>query len=596
MRAFVELSENGKRAIVHFRYDEATKNAVKSVPGARFVPKDKGGPHWSLPLDIESMRLLRSAIGSGLELGQAINDWGKKAIKMERNLHSLAVADDWPIEDLVIAEKLPELTAWLRPYQRADVKFLATLNKLNLLEPRLGKTTETIAAIYEADLENGCHLVVAPQKSLDSVWRMEIERWTSGVCFTYDGTTKADEDDFLNELSYGKQPVWWLTTADMIRRGSFPDAIEWNSFTVDEYHKTGLANASVVKGKGTKFSQAVVEIPTKCRFALSGTPMGGKPIKIWGGLRFLNPDLFTSKWRWAGQWLEVEEDGGHKKPKGIKKGREDDFYKHLAPYATRRLREEVLPQLPPKNYIDVWCEMSPKQAKQYRTFAQDAEIRIDEYNLTANGILAEYTRLKQFANCVCDVEILGIDEDTGHVDMKVKATPDSGKLPYLMEKLAEVGIDPEDPDGSAQAIVASQFRETVEMIHEYLLSQGIGSALFTGKTPKRESERIQRLFKADTEDKEKLRVCCMVTTIGVGITLDNVESVHVFDETWVPDDQDQVTDRAINTSRLHQVNVLVYRSRGTIEEDIKEVNDEKFDTNFNVLDLRRRMFKEAMAK
>ena len=588
MRAFVEVNEAGNGAIVAFRYSEQAVAAIKRVPGARFVPHERGGPHWSLPLEITVLRRLREEFGSELQLGDAIREWGKTAVKEETKLHALAASDDCPVEDLKIFKKLPELAVWLREYQRADVMFLGQKSAMNLNEPRLGKTTETISALYEAGLERGPHLVVAPQKSLDSVWRMEIERWTDGHVFTYSGSVKADEEDFYKAVTRSRKPVWWVTTADMIRRGQFPEVKEWASFTVDEFHKTGLAEVK------NKFPKAAGAIPAQRKFVLSGTPMGGKPIKLWGALHFLYPDIFTSKWRWAEQWLEIETAwGNHKKIKGIRPGREDEFYKHLAPYTVRRLREEVLPQLPPKLAIDVWCEMTATQEKQYRTFAKDAEVRIDEYNLSASGILAEYTRLKQFANSRCEVEVLGIDEETGSVDMKVKATPDSGKLEYLMEKLAEVGIDPDDPSGDTQAIVTSQFRETAEMIHNYLSEKGIGSALFTGKTGKKESERIQRAFKAG-HDNEGLRVCCMVTTIGVGITLDNVESVHVFDETWVPDDQDQVTDRAVNTTRLHQVTMFFYRSRETIEEYVKQVNDEKFDVNASVLDLRRRAFKAEM--
>jgi SNF2 family DNA or RNA helicase len=591
VRAFAELNSERKRAHVYFQYSVDVKNAVKAIPGARFVQRDEEGrPCWSLPLDLTAMRRLREVFGTGLQLGDAIVDWGKEAVKQEAKLHALAVADDWPLDDLVIAKKLPDLAEWFRPYQRADVKFLAAGSAMNLNEPRLGKTTEIIAAVYEAGLEvEGPHLVVAPQKALDSVWRMEIERWTNGCVFSYNGERKDDMDEFWRIAEIGRKPVWWLTTADMIRSGSYPDWDKWASFTIDEYHKTGLAEVKNV------FPKAAATLPADRKYVLSGTPMGGKPIKLWGALHFLYPDLFTSKWRWAGQWLEIENTwGNHKKIKGILKGREDEFYAHLAPYTVRRLRTEVLPQLPEKQWIDVWCDMTAKQEKQYKTFAADAEIRIDEYHLSASGILAEYTRLKQFANSVCEVEVYGIDEETGKVDMKVKATPDSGKLQPLLERLAEVGIDPDEPEGDVQAIVTSQFRETAEMVHKFLTDKGIGSALFTGKTSKTESERIQRLFKHGATDREKLRVCCMVTTMGVGITLDNVESVHILDETWVPDDQDQVSDRAVNTSTLHQVNVFVYRSRGTVEEYIKDVNDVKFDINTNVLDLRRVAFKATM--
>jgi SNF2 family DNA or RNA helicase len=322
--------------------------------------------------------------------------------------------------------------------------------------------------------------------------------------------------------------------------------------------------------------------------------MGGKPIKLWGALHFLHPDLFTSKWRWADQWLVIEEGyHNHKTIGGLKKGREDEFYAHLAPHAVRRLRTEVLPQLPPKQWVDVWCEMTPTQRKQYAAFAADAEIRIDEYHLSATSILAEYTRLKQFSNARCEVEILGpVDEETAVQPMKLKPTFDSGKLPYLLELLAEQGIAPEEPEGTSQAIVASQFRETIDMVYNYLTEQKIPCIKITGAVKQSESERAQRAFKAGN-DNEGLRVVCMVTTIGVGLTLDNVETIHVLDETWNPDDQEQLTDRAVNTTRNHQVTAFMYRSKESIEEYINDVASEKADVNKAILDVRRLAYRAA---
>jgi SNF2 family DNA or RNA helicase len=545
-----------------------------------------------------SMRRLREEFKDDLVLGAAIKVWAKTAVRSEATLREMSVADDWPLDDLKIATKLPEMAAWFRPYQRADVKFLGTTSSLNLLEPRLGKTTETIGAIYEGDLEDGPHLIVAPQKSLDSVWRMEWERWTDMTVYTLSGETpKADRLPMMREIVKRidkGQPFVFATTADMVRRGidaglstGLELAIEWNSFTIDEFHKTGLPEIQNV------FPKKAANIRAKRKYGLSGTPMSGKPIKLWGALHFLYPDLFTSKWRWAEQWLVVEQGfQNHKKIGGIRKGREDEFYAHLAPHAVRRLRTEVLPQLPPKQYIDVWCDMTTTQRSQYAAFARDAEIRIDEYHLSATSVLAEYTRLKQFSNARCEVEILGVDEETGHVDMKLKPTFDSGKLPQLLEKLAEQGIDPDDPTGTSQAIVSSQFRETIDMVYNYLTENKIKCIKITGKVSKSESEKAQKVFKAGN-DSEGFRVCCMVTTIGVGLTLDNVETVHMMDSTWVPDDEDQLTDRAINTTRNHQVSVFRYTSRDSIEQYIEEVNAEKADLNEQILDVRRRMYREA---
>jgi hypothetical protein len=134
---FAELNERGTAVAVRFPFDERIKNLIKyRVPGAKFVPPDKGGPYWQLPLDLTSMRRLREEINSDLALGPKLKAWGREAVARERNLRSLAVLDDYPVEEMKIFKKLPDLavgsrktskTGWkgLRPYQRADIKFLA---------------------------------------------------------------------------------------------------------------------------------------------------------------------------------------------------------------------------------------------------------------------------------------------------------------------------------------------------------------------------------------------------------------------------------------------------------------------------------------
>jgi hypothetical protein len=103
VRAFAELNEKGDRIHVHFRYDKATKDAVKAVPGAKFVGANDGGPYWTLPLSLTSARRLRENMGDAVQWGDAVLEWGRSERDKERNLRSLAVLDDVPLEDLLIA-------------------------------------------------------------------------------------------------------------------------------------------------------------------------------------------------------------------------------------------------------------------------------------------------------------------------------------------------------------------------------------------------------------------------------------------------------------------------------------------------------------
>jgi SNF2 family DNA or RNA helicase len=178
--------------------------------------------------------------------------------------------------------------------------------------------------------------------------------------------------------------------------------------------------------------------------------------------------------------------------------------------------------------------------------------------------------------------------------MQLIPTVNSGKLLPLVERLAEVGIDPSDPAGDSVAIVASQSIEMVDMVEAYLEDIGISTVKITGKVtgPNRKAaiDAIQR----PTGDNPP-RVLLMTTTAGgVAITLDRADSVHLLDETWVPDDQEQLEDRAVNMSKERSVAVYHYRMKDTVEEYIYRLNESKGWNNRDVLDYRRNGFRADM--
>lgn len=584
--AFCELSADGKRIEVHFRYNKMVVDLFKEkVNGARFVPKDKGGPSWTVPKDITSARELRTVFGDGLKLGDAVKAWGKEERKRTRNLQALAKADDAQLVQLPFA--LPKLNAFLRPFQRADVAFIAnaTNGAGNFNEQGLGKTVEAIAAVFEAGLDGEPTLVVAPKTSLETVWGMELDRWVDDPYFVLSGDTTAAEKNAMVtkivKLQKKGEPFWFITTAAQVRSG-LPDALkqqEWGFVIVDEFHKTGLTNING-NGEGTVFGKAVKKgIKRKRLIPMSGTPIGGRPIRLWGVLNHMRPEVFTSKWRWAGQWLgvSVDEFGFHQMGVNILPEKEAEFYPYHAEYIVRRLKSEVLPQLPPKQHIHVWCDMLPDQRKQYEKMANDAELRIDGERLSAVGILAEYTRLKQFASA-----------ERKLVDGALPPVR-SGKLEPLIERLSEAGIDPQDPEGDNVAVVASQSKVFIKWIAEQLNAKGIRTELITGDTKAKDRKSIVRRFQSGEDSP---RVIAVTTTAGgVAITLDRADTVHILDETWVPDEQEQLEDRVHRISRIHQVMCYYYRSKGTIEEAIFEVNEQKAVTNENIMDIRRKIFK-----
>lgn len=616
--------EDGK-IWVRYSYDDDITRKLQNTrqsTGGNFVGHNKpGGPAWRFPLEYEVAKRLKETFGDNISFDKALLDWGREEKFKQQRMIQLANAVDADFE--ILPDLVPELAANIREYQKAGIKFGAIAwrmgrNWVNSDQPGLGKTRQLIGAVYEAgpEIYEGPKLVAAPLGALESVWQRHLDAFAwegeSVLVATGDRNYREEILGDLQLLVEAKEPFWFVTNPAMLTyrktgeftadgkpllKAAFPELyeIDWKVVVADESHKMGLQNPS------TQTAMAFTDLVAEYRAALTGTPVGGNPVKMWGLLHWLNPKEFKAKWRFIDQWLDtVEVDyfvrGGHgakdtsKKIVGIKKNKEEAFYNYLKPYVLRRTKREVAPELPPKTYVPrILVEMTPKQRKQYIQMALEAEVAISELEIiSATSILAEYTRLKQFANTY---SILG-DKTLSNGKKPVIPTAESGKLPALMELLNERGIFPnydEDVDGE-QVVIFSQFTAMVDFLEGWLQGQGIKCVKITGSV-----KAGDRLIAEDAFQKTGgARVMLMNTMIATAITLDKADTVIFMDETWVPDDQEQAEDRLHRISRIHNVTVYYIAAVDTVEQTIEMKVGDKALINTKILDLYREGYRATM--
>lgn len=167
----IAIEKRGKR--IEIRADEPLPGLKTTVPGAY----QTAAGHWTVPLSLESCKLLRQKYGRRLQLGNELRRWARGVVESREYMSELAQADDAELE--LLPKVAPKLFAAMdaRTYQRVGVRFVAD-NTATLIadDPGLGKTLIAMGGILEADIP-GPYIVVAPKTAADTVWRREILRW-----------------------------------------------------------------------------------------------------------------------------------------------------------------------------------------------------------------------------------------------------------------------------------------------------------------------------------------------------------------------------------------------------------------------------------
>ena len=607
------LHKQKQRIWLTFPYNDATVQAIKeAVQGSRW---DKDGRFWHFPLDMETARDIRSvanAFGVSLDIDKDLGNWAKTE---KARIANIIRPDDTTADTAHLLPRCrterPALIEAMaaKPWQIPGAAFIVEQRNVLLADqPGLGKTIQTLAAVIELDI-HGPILVVAPRTAVNVTWPEEIKRWLGPDEEVYVINSSLSPRRRSDLVTHAKHRAWyqnkrvWVICgpnylrirADLDDRGNYErDAkgnkiirvvnegipamftVEWAAVIVDESQQS-LAGATGNKKKQSAQRRglgALKVAPNGIRVALSGTPFRGKTENLWGTLNWLEPHKHTSYWKWIKRHFGVMDTHAPFGPsivKGDKILDEKRFFNELRPIMVRRTKAEVEKDLPPKTYggtrldaadpnspVAVWLPMSEKQTRQYREIEKEAIITLNSFGdeLTVNGVFAELIRCKQVANACM--------ERTGPESVG-PALP-SNKVEWVHDFLVD------RVEAGTKTIVASQFTQFINMLSTELHSKGIKHYVFTGETGDKARAWIKKEFQSDTGE---MVILLNTHAGGLSLTLDAADDVVVCDQTWIPDDQEQVEDRAHRISRMHNVTVWNLASLGTIDETVAILNQER---------------------
>lgn len=604
---------------------------VRAIPGATPWRIKGAFAGWSFPLELSVCRELRAILGSRLEIGPNLWEWAEDKVATEKQLSSLLDLDLRETVDLPSVRRLAP-TMWkamkARGFQTVGARFLASAGAAVLADqPGLGKTIEVFGALIERGI-SGNVLVLAPSAAVSTTWSHEPFKWLGDLrggirvvtatgtraqrseAFEYFDQPGPERFKFLvcnpQMVRLQKQRVCPKGTCDgsdftctNARRHRNRDATGvagydnlfegslWEAALLDESHMY-LVHANPRAKNPSQVGYGLQRLPVRpieeggMRVAMTGTPLRGKPRLLWPTLAWVDPRGHTSQHTWNERWFVHVPNrytfSGVQVTDDIRPELEEEFGQMLDSIMLRRTKDELYRinpawAPPSKAYQEVWVQLDPKHRKAYAELERGVAAQLPGGSLMTDGVLSQMTRLKQMAGCY------------GRMDGEtfVPSLP-SPKLDWLLEFLSSLGIE-RKPYGTDKVIVATQFRQFAELWQAELHNKGIPSHLFTGQTSDRDKARMQKEFQAPGGP----RVFMLTTQAGgVSLTLDAADWVVIMDETWIPDEQEQVEDRAHRTSRVdHSVTVVYVRAEDTIENEVGDANLILDYRQKRVLDVRR---------
>ena len=436
----------------------------------------------------------------------------------------------------------PELAPGLslREYQMRGYEWMAALDRMHMGgiladDMGLGKTAQVIALLLTARGEKRTSLVVSPT-SLTYNWLSEIHRFApdmSAAVLSGDGNRRAGLIRHI--LEHGDVDVM-ITSYPLIRRDiELMKEYRFRFVILDE--------AQNIKNAGSVAAGAVKQLQADTRFALTGTPMENGVGELWSIFDFVLPGYLPG----YNTFVRRYQDGENA----------EDLLRRIRPFLTRRLKQEVLEELPDKLETTLTARMTPEQEKLYRAALERLRPRVNQI-LEEKGlgrkrmeVLSAITELRE----ICCHPSLVMADYKG----------ESGKEEMLLEILP--GLISE----GRRILLFSQFTRMLKLLRTRLDDSGYSTLYLDGDTPA--GERVEMAERFNKGEGEVFLISLRAG--GSGLNLTGADMVIHYDPWWNPATEDQATDRAHRIGQTKKVQVLRLVTGETIEEQVVELGSRK---------------------
>ncbi len=381
--------------------------------------------------------------------------------------------------------------------------------------------------------------------SLVGNWQREAEKFTPDLnVHVHHGADRLDGDELTAVLA-GADLV--ITTYGVATRDRAALAeVGWARVVCDE--------AQNIKNHATRQAQAVRALPAATRIALTGTPVENRLGELWSIMDFTNPGLLGSAESFRKRYaIPVER---HADADAV-----ESLRKLTSPFCLRRLKTDktIISDLPDKQEMKVWCNLTAEQASLYQATVDDMLSRIEaaDDDISRRGlVLATMAKLKQVCNH--PAHLLG---DGSRLPGR------SGKLARLEEICDEIVAEGD------KALCFTQYTEFGKMLRPHLAARlGCPVLFLHGGTSKKQRDELVAEF--GSLDEPALFLLSLKAG-GTGLNLTAASHVIHVDRWWNPAVEDQATDRAFRIGQRKNVQVRKFVCVGTIEERVDAMIEQK---------------------
>jgi superfamily II DNA or RNA helicase len=424
----------------------------------------------------------------------------------------------------------PDLDATLRDYQTRGVDWLVFLREAGLGgvladDMGLGKTLQTICALAPAPART---LIVCP-KSVVYNWQDEIARFRPGLSVSvYHGPKRVLD----------RSKAITLTTYAVLRLDADKLAAEeWNTVVLDE--------AQAIKNESSQTARAAFDLRGSFRLALSGTPVENRLEELWSVMNFANPGLLGGRTSFQDRYSSPIANGDASAAERLRA--------KIRPVVLRRMKRDVLPELPPRTDAVLHVELEESERVVYDAVRVAARKEVAAKLAEGGGVLAALEALLRLRQAACHSGLVpGQTADT------------SSKVERLLGALEEAAAD------GHKALVFSQWTSLLDRIEPHLREAGVRFTRLDGSTKDRGA--VVNEFQASDGPPVLL---ASLKAGGTGLNLTAADHVFLLDPWWNPAAEDQAADRAHRFGQERPV--IVYRmvAKDTVEERILALQEKK---------------------